>query len=536
MIPPSPKVVFNEIDMTRAAGVSSPYNLLIAGTSPKGRLTPMTFSSPDAFVKEYGYDSESNFYWAGNYITAYGTVLAVRAVGAAARHGGVIFNVDQHASGQSPTTPITAGVVDPEAVTVTDPDELFHVYSNSPGAWCNADTDYTIKVAVITYDDYNLVNYRVNNPPLAAGEFLLIVTDSAGNQLEYFRVSRDNTKRDSYGSMYICDRVNAASSYIYVVDNKTIDKSESPVSTITGTTVDTVNLSHGVDDNAVTSGDILDAYNKCKNTSLYSFVGILSIGNVGSMTDVAIPTGLISLADETRTRVYLDNPFDVTTVAQMIDYRETHLNCSSSRAALYFDWQEGYDTVLDKYRWLPPTIFVGTAIARMCRDGKPFFAPAGDQYGVILNSTRARFDPEEGDRDQLYSYQVNPLATVRGLGRRIWGDKTQQKYRSSLSYIGCRTSLDMIEDAVEQAGLSILFMPNNTTTREIFADAVNPYLRQMYAESGLASYIPIDVSDAIQTSEEVLNAILKVDLQESVQAITIQVQIVRGQNVSISEL
>lgn len=536
MIPPSPKVVFTEVDKTREAGTSTAYNLLIAGTSPKGRLDPMTFSSPAAFVEEYGVDSESHFYWAGNMITGFGTVLAVRAVGAAARCGGVIFNVDQHVSGQSPTTPITAGVADPTAVTVTATDELFHVYAVSPGAWCNANTDYTIKVAIVTHDDYDLVNFRVNNPPLNPGEFLLIVTNGDDDVLEYFRVTRDNTKRDSYGSIYICDRVNSTSKYVYVVDNKTIDKSEVPLSTITGTYIDPVNMTHGVDDNNPTANNILDAYGKCKNTALFDFVGILSIGNVGSTTDLAIPTGLITLSEQTKTRLYLDMPFEVNTIEDAIDYRENHLNCSSNRVALYYDWQEAYDGVLDKYRYLPPTIFLGEAIAYMCAAGKPFYDPAGNTYGNIYNSTKARNDCEEGDRDQLYSHQINPLATVAGLGRKIWGSKTQQKYRSSLSYIGCRTALDMIEKEVEKVALSLLFLPNNRSTRDMFADAVNPYLRAMYADSALASYIPIDVSDEIQTSAEVLNAILKVDLQESVQAITVTVEIVQGQSVSISEM
>lgn len=536
-IPPSPKVVFEEVDLTREAGTGTPNNLLIAGVSPKGTLDPTVISSPADFVKMYGTDPDSNFYWAGNLITQFGSVLAVRAVGAGARCGGIIFNVDTGVSGEAPTTAITAGVVDPKSVVVTDSGQAFHVYAENPGSWCNTD----IKVSTLTYDDYNLVNFRVNNPPMSPTEFLVIVTDSAQNILEYFRVSREHDKKDSYGSLYLEDRINGNSQYIWVKDNKTISVSAMPLSTIAGTYIDPQDLTHGVDDNSPTSGQILDAYEKCQNTALYDFAGILSIGNVGSMTDLALPTGLISLAEYVRTRLFLDNPYDAETVSDIVTYREANLNCSSNRVHLYFDWQQAYDSILDKYRYVPPTVFVGTAIAYMTNPnsgggGKLWNSPAGNDFGKIWNATASRYDPTEGERDTLYSHQINPLSTIAGLGRLIWGDKTQQKYRSALSYYGPRTALDIIETEVKRVGMSILFKPNNRFTRDMFAAAVNPFLQTMYGEGALNSYIPIDVSDAIQTTPDVMNAILKVDLTEPVEAITVQVQIVHSQTVQINEL
>lgn len=538
-IPPSPKVVFEEVDMTREAGSGTPNNLLIAGTSPKGTLDPQVIVSPANFVSTYGADVDSYFYWAGNLITQFGSVLAVRAVGSGARCGGVTFMLDTGTSGESPTEALTAGVVDPKTDPVFGVHQLFNVYAENPGAWCNTD----IKVATLTYADYGLVNFRVNNPPMAANEFLLIVQDSAGNVLEYFRVSRNPDSRDSYGSIYLEDRVNGNSKYLWVKDNKATPHTDTdiPLSTIVGSALSPVYMTHGVTDNAPTPGQILAAYQKCRNTALFDFAGILSVGNVGTMTDLALPTGLISLAEEVRTRLFLDNPFDVDNMNDMIEYRDQNLNCSSNRVLLYFDWQQAYDAALDKYRWVPPTVFIGTAIAYMTNansggGGKLWNAPAGNDFGKIWNATGARYDPEEGERDTLYSHQINPLATIPGLGRLIWGDKTQQKYRSALSYYGPRTALDIIETEVKKIGMSILFKPNNRTTREMFAAAVNPFIRAMYSEGALNSYIPIDVSDSIQVYPEVLNAILKVDLTQPVEAITVQIQIINSQSVTITEL
>ena len=536
-IPPSPKVVFEEVDLTREAGTGTPNNLLIAGTSPKGTLEPQIISSPADFVKTYGADPDSNFYWAGNLITQFGTVLAVRAVGSGARCGGIIFNVDTGTSGESPTTALTAGVVDPKSVVVTTTGQAFHVYAENPGIWCNSE----IKIATLTYEDYNTINFRVNNPPSNPGEFLIIVLDSSNNVLEYFRVTRHTDQRDSYGSIYLEDRVNGNSRYIWVKDNKVISSSLIPLSTILGVSIDPVNLTHGVDDNSPTTGDVIEAYQKCRNTALYDFAGILSIGNVGTMSDLALPTALISLAEEVRTRLFLDNPFDVDNITDIVDYRENHLNCSSNRVMLYFDWQQAYDAALDKYRYVPPTVFVGSAIAYMTNPntgggGKLWNSPAGNDYGKIWNATASRYDPNEGERDTLYSHQINPLSTISGLGRLIWGDKTQQKYRSSLSYYGPRTALDIIEIEIKRVGMSLLFKPNNRFTRDMFASAINPFIRAMYSEGALNTYIPINVSDAIQVNPEVMNAILKVDLTEPVEAITVQIQIIHNQAVTINEL
>lgn len=536
-IPASPKVVFEEVDYTRRAEVGTATNLLIAGTSPKGTLLPQIKASPSDFVNTYGADPSSNFYWAGNSITQFGSVLAVRVVGSLARCGGIIFNVDTNTSGEAPTQPLSTGVADPKTVVVTDSDQIFHVYAENPGVWCNSE----FKVATITCDDYSSVNFRVNNPPLNPGEFLIIVTDSAGNILEYFNVSRNSSAHDSYGSMYLEDRINGNSKYIYVVDNKTLPVSSMPLSTILSTYIDPMDLTQGVDDNSPTDGQILAGYQKCRNTALYDFAGILSIGNVGSITELGLPNGLISLAEEVRTRLFLDCPFEVDTVMDAVDYRETKLNCSSNRVMLYFDWQEAFDSVLDKYKYIPPTICVGTAIAYMVNPntgggGKLWNSPAGNDFGKLWNVTASRYDPEEADRDTMYSHQINPLSTIQGLGRLIWGDKTQQKFRSALSYYGPRTALDIIETAVKKVGMSLLFKPNNRTTRNMFAAAVNPLLRSMYSEGALNSYIPLNVGDNLQTTPDVLNAILKVDLTEPTEAISVQIQIIHNQTVVITEL
>lgn len=234
---------------------------------------------------------------------------------------------------------------------------------------------------------------------------------------------------------------------------------------------------------------------------------------------------------------YLDIPYLTADPAAAVTYRESTLNCSSNRVALYYDWQKAYDYETDKYVYLPPSIFVGAALAYMCKYGEPFNSPAGDKFGKIFDSVSARYDPTESDRDTLYSHQINPISTIKGLGRRIWGDKTQQKYLSSLSYIGCRIALDMIEAEIERVAMSLLFLPNNRTTRAMFEDAINPFLRRMYERGALAQYIPCDVGDDLQTAEDILTAKIPVDLLESVQGIEVLVEIVRGNTtVNITEL
>ncbi len=536
-IPASPKVVFEEIDKSREAGSGTPYNLLIAGTSPKGTLKPQIRFSPADFVNTYGADADSNFYWAGSIITQFGSVLAVRVVGANARCSAISFNVDTGASGEAPTS-VLAGVADPrKAAQITGTDVLFNIYAENPGTWGQTD----IKVAVLTFADYSTSSFRVANPPMNADEFLVVVTTFSGTLLEYFRVSRNPNAKDSYGSIYIEDRINDNSQYIWVQDNKNVPLTALPMSTLSGVGLSPVALSGGVDDNNPTDGEIIQGYQKCRNTAQYDFAGILSIGNVGTSKNLTIPTALISLAEEVRTRLFLDNPFEIETPLEMIDYRDNKLNCSSNRVLMYFDWQQAYDAILDKSRYLPPTIFVGAAIAYMVNPnsgggGKLYNSPAGSDFGKIWNATAARYDCNELERDNLYSHQINPLSTIAGLGRLIWGDKTQQKYRSSLSYYGPRTALDIIETEIKRVGQSILFKPNNRTTRNMFAAAVNPFLRAMYEEGALATPATLNVSDEIQKSAEVLNAILKVDLTEPVEGITVQVQVIQGQSVVISEL
>ena len=554
MIFASPKVLFKETDFTKRAADVTTTNLVIAGVMPKGTSEPRVFGSFNRFLAEYGVDSNSYMYYAAANILNWGSLICIRAVNedpvSGAKCSGIGIGTDAGVSGEAPTIAIP-GQFAPKDFAFNNhdySDHALHIYANSTGIWAEerANNSYAIQVGIVNYADYGQIYNcpKSNNPPQKNGEFLIVVVNAAtGTVLEDFRCSRDPNARDKLGSMYVDDRINESSQYIIAKNNPYEDLDLNP-STTKETHLPTsdfapVYMTNGLDSTWATedakTDDILTAYWKCQNTTMYSFIGILGIGN----TDTRFYSGeksLFNLASAVRTRLYIDTPPTCNTNEQAVAYRNELAVCPCpDRVVLYHDWWWTADYITSKSMYLPPSIYVGCAIGYLAKNAEIFFAPAGDQYGKIYGGIKGKTDPDEAGRDYLYTNQVNPLSTIKGLGPRIWGDKTLQPFLSSLSFIGCRVALDMIEDAVERVAYSLLFRQNNAETRIMFEDAVNPYLKQMYNRGGLSTYIPVYVGEDIQDDPTILRAKLQVDLTESLQGIEIDVEIIQGQSVKISE-
>jgi len=483
---------------------------------------------------------------AANQITPFGSVLAVRAVGSAAKFAGMNIWLETSTvnesgyskSGKAAGTALSTGATDPTEVGIADllPDELFRIFAVGPGTYPMPGTANEIQILIFTSETYAAAaNFNINNPPTAADEFVIVVVDGGGTILEVNKVSRIKTKTDMYGSMYLMDRINNTSQYIYVIDNTNIPVMSGgdynlPVSSYSSGDLDYVDFGGGVD-SPPAYGDIINAYAKCSNKALYNYLGILSIGN----NELEVHQALIEQGTSYRTRVFLDTPFDVDTVEDAVNYRLNVLASSSNRTALYFDWQNYYDAMSSKYILCPPTVFVGAALAYANKFGYPWTAPAGYQFGQLFNAVSARTELQDSDLSVLCSNQINPLANIPGLGRLIWGDFTLQPFLSALQFIGARTALDLIEDAVQKIGNTVLLRPNTRSTRNILAAGINPIIRTMANLGALQKISIVDVSDGIQTSDSIINVNLPVYLTESVRGIQVNIQVVRGSSVNISE-
>ena len=96
---------------------------------------------------------------------------------------------------------------------------------------------------------------------------------------------------------------------------------------------------------------------------------------------------------------------------------------------MYWPWVKVPDSqVAGTQRWVPPsTVVLGGIYAFNDRVAHPWFAPAGLNRGGITTAIQAERKLTQGNRDDLYDSNINPIATFPGQGVTVFGQKTLQK-------------------------------------------------------------------------------------------------------------
>ena len=161
---------------------------------------------------------------------------------------------------------------------------------------------------------------------------------------------------------------------------------------------------------------------------------------------------------------------------------------NTNYGAAYYPWVRINDIANDKLVWVPPSVAVFGAYAFNDRVAQPWFAPAGFNRGGLNNVLEVRRRLTQGQRDDLYNLNVNPIATFPGQGIVIFGQKTLQKKQSVLDRVNVRRM--MIEVRKTIAGFSRLFIfePNTVATRERLLTQVNDYLASVQAANGVNEF------------------------------------------------
>ena len=113
---------------------------------------------------------------------------------------------------------------------------------------------------------------------------------------------------------------------------------------------------------------------------------------------------------------------------------------TSNYAATYWPWVQTQSSTLGKSVWVPPSVVMAGVYAFNDSVGFEWFAPAGlNRGGIAVTGIERKLSAN--DRDDLYSANVNPLATFPGEGTVAFGQKTLQKRATSLDRINVRRLL-----------------------------------------------------------------------------------------------
>ena len=160
----------------------------------------------------------------------------------------------------------------------------------------------------------------------------------------------------------------------------------------------------------------------------------------------------------------------------------------SNYAAMYWPWIQISDPDLGKNVWVPPSVAMAGIYAFNDKVAHPWFAPAGLNRGGIDVAIQAEKKLTQGNRDNLYESNVNPIATFPGQGVVVWGQKTLQKKASALDRVNVRRLLIKLKKFIASTSRFLVFEQNNSKTRNRFLNIVNPYMEQVQSNSGLNAF------------------------------------------------
>ena len=173
-----------------------------------------------------------------------------------------------------------------------------------------------------------------------------------------------------------------------------------------------------------------------------------------------------------------------------------------------------YDRFSDTFRYVPLNGDIAGCCARNDLTQFPWFSPAGNARGAILNAVKLAYNPSRIQRDELYTNRVNPVIFQPGDGIILFGDKTGFGKSSAFDRINVRRLFIFLEDAISAAARDQLFEFNDEITRTNFVNIVEPFLRDVQAKRGIFDYVVIcdetnNTASVIDNNEFVADIFIK---------------------------
>ena len=142
-----------------------------------------------------------------------------------------------------------------------------------------------------------------------------------------------------------------------------------------------------------------------------------------------------------------------------------------------------------------------------------WYPPAGTTRGVVTNAASVGFINDEGEyqpvvynqgqRDAMYTNNINPIAMRPNRGLLVYGDKTlSPNQTSALSRVNVARLVVYIRRQLEIISEPFLFRLNTPSTRQEFSGVVNSFLAEIVQQQGLYNFAVV-CDESNNTSERI---------------------------------
>ena len=500
----SPGVLVTEKDLTNVVPAVSSSAGGYVGYFLWGPVNEIqTVSSENQLVREFGKPTSTttvHFHTAANFLGYGNNLQLVRAVGTAARNAvssGTAISINNE-------TVYTASYSSGEGNVGT-------WAAKYPGAAGNS-----LRVGIadaLTFGEWSYVAQFDSAPGTSeyaanfgstGDELHVIVVDedgvftgTAGTVLEKFPfVSKASDAKNSDGSSnYYKNVINTQSKYIWWMDHPASMSDWGSTAAVAGAFVglnspENVSLTVGVDA-APAAGDLQAGYDLFGNKELVDVSLLLTGGHAVAVAQHVIDNIALDRLDCV---VFLSPPLAAVQnnagdeADDIVTYRSSTLNRSTSYAVMDSGWKVQYDKYNDVYVNIPLNADTAGLCARTDQTNDPWWSPAGLNRGGIKNVVKLLYSPNQTDRDALYKNGINPVVSFPGQGVVLYGDKTLLAKPSAFDRINVRRLFIVLEKAIATAAKFQLFEFNDVFTRAQFKSLVEPFLRDVRGRRGIYDF------------------------------------------------
>jgi phage tail sheath protein FI len=252
-------------------------------------------------------------------------------------------------------------------------------------------------------------------------------------------------------------------------------------------------LVSGVDDYALTAGEIKDGIDRFKDTETVD-LNLFICGKA----DATKAGNALDMCTDRKDAVAFVSPelSDVVNVANEVTQTsnvKTYFDALTSTSYGMFDsgYKYTYDKYNDTYRWIPLNGDMAGLCARTDLVADAWYSPGGFNRGQIRGVVKLAYNPQKANRDILYRARINPICSFPGQGTVLYGDKTAQAKPSAFDRINVRRLFIVIEKAISTASKFQLFEFNDEFTRAGFRNMVEPFLRDVQGRRGITDFLVV---------------------------------------------
>lgn len=160
-------------------------------------------------------------------------------------------------------------------------------------------------------------------------------------------------------------------------------------------------------------------------------------------------------------------------------YSGYHQAFATDKAALFWGWVQSYDPYTSQNLWLPPSCYLPGQFAYSDSVGEVFFAAAGYRRGRLLGALAVETVIEEGDVEIMYGpangNAINPIMSFGKDGIMVFGNRTLQRFPSSLDRINVRRMLFSSERYTSRATRTLAFEQNDPIVWGQISNLLQPF-------------------------------------------------------------